>query len=83
MVWEGVTAKGLISGWKLTDNQKRKTFNLSFTVLTNIGVYDLLFYIGSPEYATARLTGLSAGQLTFEGKLVPYTESSVFEGQSR
>lgn len=79
----GVTAKGQISDWKLSENQKKKTFNLSFTVMTNIGVYDLLFMIGPSEYSTARLTGLTAGQLTFEGKLVPYSQSSVFEGQSR
>jgi len=79
----GITAKGHISGWKLGENQKSKTFNLSFTVTTNIGVYDLLFLIGPSETSTARLEGYTGGQLTFEGKLVPYSESSSFEGQSR
>jgi hypothetical protein len=78
----GITAKGRISNWKLSENKKQKTFNLSFTVTTNIGVYDLQFMIGPSDYSTARLTGIRAGQLTFAGDLVPYSESSVFEGQS-
>jgi hypothetical protein len=79
----GVTAKGQISVWKLTENKKQNTFNLSFTVTTSIGIFDLRFLVGSSEVSTASLTSLRAGQLTFEGKLVPYRESSVFEGQSR
>lgn len=78
----GITAKGIISGWKLSENKKQKTFNVSFSVTTNIGIYDLQFMIGSSDYSTARLTGLSRGQLTFEGNVVPYRESSIYEGQT-
>jgi len=77
----GVTAKGQVSNWKLKENKKTKSFLLSFTVMTNIGIYDLHFTIGG-TYATARLTGLRAGELTFEGQVVPIEDSSVFEGQS-
>ena len=80
----GVTAKGIFSNWKLSENQKQKIFNLSFDVTTNIGNYHLEFMI-SPEndYTTAMLTGIRPGQLTFIGKnLVPYNESTVFEGQT-
>ncbi len=78
----GVTAKGKITKWKLTENEKQKSFNLTINVMTTIGIYDLSFMIGPSNTATASLTGLKAGQLTFEGRLIPYTESSVYEGQS-
>lgn len=78
----GITAKGKISGWTFKENKKQKSFTASATVMTGIGIYELQFQIGPGNYATADLTGLSAGKLTFEGKLVPTSESSVFEGQS-
>ena len=78
----GITAKGKITSWELRENKKQKSFNLTINVMTSIGIYDLHFLIGPSKNATANLTGLSAGQLTFDGYLVPYTESSVFEGQS-
>jgi hypothetical protein len=78
----GVTAKGTISNWKLTENSKNKTFDVQLTVMTTIGIYDLFFSVGSSGRATARLTGLRPGQLTFDGNLVPWEDSSVFEGWS-
>lgn len=78
----GVTAKGRITKWKLTENEKQKSFYLSINVMTTIGIYDLNFMIGPSNTASASLTGLRAGQLTFEGRLIPYTESTVYEGQS-
>jgi hypothetical protein len=78
----GVTAKGTITKWKLTENKKHKSFDLYINVMTPIGIYDLFFTIGPSNTVSARLTGLSAGELTFNGRLVPYTESAVYEGQS-
>ena len=79
----GVTAKGLISNWKLTENKKKQDFHLSFVVTSQIGVYDLQFLIvPTNDYTSATLSGLSAGQLTFQGNnLVSYRNSSIFEGQ--
>ena len=78
----GVTAKGKITRWVLTENKKQKSFNLSINVMTSIGFYDLFFSIGSWGESTARLTGLSAGELTFEGNVEPYSASRVYEGRS-
>lgn len=78
----GVTAKGKITSWKLSENEKDETFTLFTTVLTPIGIYDLQFFIGSSGNSTVRLTGLTLGELTFEGDVVPYSQSSVYEGQS-
>ena len=78
----GVTAKGKITKWQLTEDKKSISFYLTINVLTSIGIYDLHFSIGLWGSSTVRLSGLSAGQLTFEGNLVPYSESSVYEGRS-
>jgi len=78
----GVTAKGKITGWKLTENQKNKSFYVMMNVLTQIGRYDVSFSVMSNGQATARLTGMSRGSLTFDGNLVPVDNSIVYEGQS-
>ncbi|MGD9558085.1 MAG: DUF4251 domain-containing protein [Mangrovibacterium sp.] len=78
----GVTAKGTITEWKLKEDVKHNSFTLSMNVMTSIGMYDLHFIIGSSGNATARLTGLRPGQLTFAGDLVPIGESIVYEGRS-
>jgi hypothetical protein len=79
----GLTERGRISGWKLTENKKHNSFNLFFKVTTYSGVYDLRFDIGSSAFTSARLTSNRYGELIFEGNLMPYRKSSVFEGQSR
>ncbi len=78
----GITAKGRITNWDLKEDPKHSTFNISMNVMTTIGIYDVNFSIGASGQATARLTGLRAGQLTFDGDLVPTGDSSVYEGQS-
>ena len=78
----GVTAKGEITSWQVTENKKAKSFNLIMNVMTSIGIYDLFISIDSRGNSTARLTGLSAGQLTFVGDAEPYSASRVYEGRS-
>lgn len=78
----GVTAKGEITKWELTENDKNKTFALRINVMTSIGIYDLFFDISASGQSTALLTGLSSGRLTFDGNLVPHDKSSVFVGRS-
>ncbi len=78
----GITAKGKISDWKLTENKKNDSYTLYLNVMTDIGIYDLNFDIDSSGRATAYLSGMTPGQLMFEGNMVPFTESSVFEGTS-
>jgi hypothetical protein len=76
----GVTAKGRISKWELHEN--KNSFSITMNVMTSIGIYDLRFSISPSGNATALLTGLRPGQLTFDGNVVPLEESSVYEGQS-
>ena len=77
----GVTAKGRITKWELNENERKKTFNIRMNVLTSIGMYDVSLSIGNHN-ATARLTGLHPGNLTFNGDLVALEESHVYEGRS-
>ena len=78
----GVTARGPITKWKLYQNPKSKSFNLQMTVMTKIGFYDLNFNISADGTADALLTGLTSGQLTFQGNMVPWQDSSVYVGTS-
>lgn len=78
----GVTAKGQITKWELAKNEKSKTFTLRVNVMTPIGFYDLLFSIVGSGKSSALLTGLQSGQLTFDGNLVPWSDSSIYVGRS-
>ncbi|MBN2350138.1 MAG: DUF4251 domain-containing protein [Bacteroidales bacterium] len=78
----GVTAKGRITRWDLKKNEKKNSYNLSMSVMTPIGIYDLHFFIDPSGHATARLTGLRSGNLTFDGTLIPSEISGIYEGFS-
>ena len=77
----GVTAKGRITKWELNENEKKKSFDLSMHVMTSIGMYEVNMSIGL-GMATARLSGLAPGNLTFSGEIVALNESIVYEGSS-
>lgn len=76
----GVTAKGRISDWKIDENKKNNSFYIHMNVMSAIGIYDVSFAISSSGKAAAQLTGLSAGQLTFDGDIVPWEQSIVYVG---
>ena len=78
----GVTAKGRITNWEMETNEKKKMFRITMTVMTNIGTYDVHFSINPHRQATARLSGMRASGLTFDGDIVALNESAVYEGQS-
>jgi hypothetical protein len=78
----GVTAKGKISSWKVKKNDKKKTLYLSFNVMSPIGIYDVHMDISGSGYTRADVMGLYGGQLTYEGNLIPITESKVYKGHS-
>jgi hypothetical protein len=77
----GVTAEGPISKWQVYKDPRRKTFTLQFSLLTNIGHYDISMLITSDNSATATITGLEPGRLTWDGHLETIENSRVFKGQ--
>lgn len=78
----GVTARGQITNWEIKENKRNKHFDIHMNVMTPIGIYDVYFSVASSGQATAQLTGLSAGRLTFDGYVVPWEQSSVYVGRS-
>jgi hypothetical protein len=78
----GVTAKGSVSAWKVVKNEKRKSFNVNFSLMSPIGMYDVIMFISADGRASATLSGLSPGRLTFDGQLIPLSQSRVFKGRS-
>jgi hypothetical protein len=77
----GVTAEGTISNWKVTKNEKRLNYTVFFSTVTNIGTYDILLRIGADASATATITGMTRGSITYRGNLVAPYNSRVFKGQ--
>lgn len=78
----GVTAKGNITRWDVTKNKDQESYNIFMVVSTPIGTYDLNFDVRSGGQASARLSGLRPGHLTFNGNLIPISDSRVYEGWS-
>ncbi len=78
----GVTAKGRISTWEVKKNKKGNALYVNMNVMTTIGIYDIYMSIGASGTASAKLTGLTRGELIFDGDVVPTEESLVYEGIS-
>lgn len=78
----GVTAEGSIGSWKINKDYKRFNFSLQFNLSTNLGNFDIFLIVTSDNYATATITGLGPGKLTWEGHLETINNSGVFKGQN-
>ena len=77
----GVTAVGSIGNWKVYRNMKHLSHTIQFSLLTQIGYYDVYLNISSDNHATATITGFAPGRLTWEGRLETIDNSRVFKGQ--
>lgn len=77
----GVTAQGKIGKWDLSKDSKKLTFTLRFSMLSTIGNYDVLMFIGADGNAAATITGMSSGWLTWDGQIYSIGSSRVFKGQ--
>jgi len=78
----GVTAEGIIGKWEVNKNFKSLSYTLQFSLLTNIGHYDIFMTVSSDNHAIATITGLGPGRLTWEGHLETINNSRVFKGQN-
>ncbi|MGB8492711.1 MAG: DUF4251 domain-containing protein [Bacteroidales bacterium] len=78
----GVTAEGSIGGWKVYKNPRKMTYNVEFTLMTQLGSYDISLMVNADDIATATVTGLGPGMLTWDGHLVTLDNSRVFKGQN-
>ena len=78
----GVTAEGSIQGLKISKNMKDLSFFLRFTVMTNIGIYDVAMTIHSDKYARAEISGLGPGKLIYSGRVLNPWESKAYKGRN-
>lgn len=78
----GATAEGSLQGMKIVKDNKNLNFSLRFTVVTNIGVYDVSMTINSSSYARATITGLTRGKLIYSGRIVTAYNSSAYKGRN-
>lgn len=78
----GVTAEGNIGTWEIHRDVKRLSYRLHFSLLTNLGHYDVFMTVSSDNRASATITGLGPGKLTWEGHLNTLYNTRVFKGQN-
>ena len=78
----GVTAEGRIGRWKIYKDVKNLNFRLQFSLYTNIGIYDVSMSVGSDARASATITGLTPGRLTWDGHLETVENARVFKGHN-
>jgi hypothetical protein len=78
----GVTAEGNIGTWKVDRDVKRLTYRGQFSLLTNIGHYDVFMVVSADGHASATISGMSRGKLTWDGHLETVNNSRVFKGQN-
>jgi Domain of unknown function (DUF4251) len=78
----GATAEGSIRGFKMVKNLKNLSFSIRFTIVTDIGIYDVSMMIYSDRNARATITGLTRGELTYEGRIKPTYGSHIYKGHN-
>ena len=78
----GVTAEGSIGKYQVYKDHKKMSFTLQFSLLTNIGPYDVTMTVMANASARATISGLGRGKLTWDGHLETIENSRVFKGQN-
>jgi hypothetical protein len=78
----GITAEGNLDRWKVYKDDKNMSFDVLFTTVTNIGVYDISMKVAADGYTRATITGLRNGSLTYSGYLMPTEDARVYKGQN-
>jgi hypothetical protein len=79
----GLTLQGRVKNWKLDRNPKGKNFYIFLTIQGNYDSYDVNLDVDYEGYATANLSGIRTGNITFEGNIVSLAETRIFKGISR
>lgn len=76
----GVTAQGTMGSYKIVKNSKKSSYQLRFTVHSNIGSYDVSMTVTANQKARAEITGLSRGRIIYDGRVVALKNSRTFKG---
>jgi hypothetical protein len=78
----GVTAEGSVGSWEVNKDTKKLTYRVKFSLMTNLGIYDVTMNVTSDNNATATIRGLGPGSLTWQGHIATVGNSRVFKGQN-
>ena len=78
----GVTAEGTVGSWEVFKNQKNMTFTVKFSLVTNMGIYNVLMTVNSDKKAHAEVSGLTPGKLIYNGYLASVSDSGIFKGRN-
>jgi hypothetical protein len=78
----GATAKGTITSWKLTKNENKKTYFVKIDFSTDLGFFTVFMDVSADGKASARLSGIGRGNLTFDGDLIRLKRSRIFRAMS-
>jgi hypothetical protein len=76
----GVTAEGDIQNLKIEKNLKNLSYNVSLSVMTNVGIYDIFIRVFANTNASATISGLTGGKLTWDGKFRNLFNSDIYKG---
>ena len=80
----GITVDGNITKYDMTKKEGKKgtTYNLTLYIMSNIGTYDVQFWISPNGQADATVRSTTRGSLTYSGRLVPLDESRVYKASA-
>lgn len=78
----GATAEGTVTKWSVRSDEKKKSFYITMDAISHSGLFIVTMEISSSGKATARLYGIGALQLIWDGNIVPIQLSRVFKGKS-
>ncbi|MDP4208073.1 MAG: DUF4251 domain-containing protein [Bacteroidota bacterium] len=78
----GVTVEGTISGWKVKKDPKNSSFFITMEVNSINGFYTVFIDISANGRASATLSGLRPGRLTWDGWVQPLYNTSTYQGMS-
>ena len=78
----GVTAEGRVGKWQLRPDEKRLIHTLQFSLLTNIGHYDVTITVRPDGNSRATISGIGNDKLTWEGEIEVSGNSRVFKGHN-
>jgi hypothetical protein len=78
----GVTYEGSVNSYRKTKNEKNGTYNITYTLVSSLGSFDINFFITTAGKGDATVRGNFSGSVRYSGYIVGLRESKVFKGTS-
>lgn len=79
----GITLDGTISKMEIADNKKGFGFTINISVKQKIGgMVTMFFNVSADGSARVDMSGSFGEKLTYQGRIVPLSESNVYKGTS-